>query len=44
MLERAPATLPWYGVAFPRREGVGLYGLAVDHHKPRRRAAGRRPA
>jgi len=34
MTERAPATLPWYGVAFPRREGVGLYGLAVDHWKP----------
>ena len=34
MTDRAPATLPWYGVAFPRREGVGLYGLAVDHWKP----------
>jgi oxygen-dependent protoporphyrinogen oxidase len=34
MTERAPATLPWYGVAFPRREEVGLYGLAVDHWKP----------
>lgn len=34
MTERAPATLPWYGVAFPRRENVGLYGLAVDHWKP----------
>jgi oxygen-dependent protoporphyrinogen oxidase len=34
MLERAPASLPHYGVAFPRREGLGLYGLAVDHHKP----------
>jgi oxygen-dependent protoporphyrinogen oxidase len=33
LLERAPATLPWYGVAFPRPEGLGLYGLAVDHHK-----------
>jgi protoporphyrinogen/coproporphyrinogen III oxidase len=33
LLERAPATLPYYGVAFPRREGVGLYGLAVDHWK-----------
>jgi len=29
-----PATLPYYGVAFPRREGLDLYGLAVDHHKP----------
>ena len=34
MFERAPATLPYYGVAFPRREGLDLYGLAVDHHKP----------
>lgn len=33
MMERAPATLPYYGVAFPRREGLGLYGLAVDHWK-----------
>jgi oxygen-dependent protoporphyrinogen oxidase len=33
MLEQAPATLPYYGVAFLRREGIGLYGLAVDHHK-----------
>ena len=40
MTERAPATLPWYGVAFPRREDVGLYGLAVDHHKPRVAPAG----
>ncbi len=34
LLEKAPPTLPYYGVAFPRPEGVGLYGLAVDHHKP----------
>jgi protoporphyrinogen/coproporphyrinogen III oxidase len=40
MTERAPQTLPWYGVAFPRREDVGLYGLAVDHHKPRVAPAG----
>jgi oxygen-dependent protoporphyrinogen oxidase len=33
MLERAPRSLPWYGVAFPRPEGLDLYGLAVDHHK-----------
>jgi len=33
MFDRAPETLPYYGVAFPRREGLGLYGLAVDHHK-----------
>ena len=34
MFERAPSTLPYYGVAFPRREGLDLYGLAVDHWKP----------
>jgi oxygen-dependent protoporphyrinogen oxidase len=33
MFHQAPATLPYYGVAFPRREGLDLYGLAVDHHK-----------
>ena len=33
MLERRPAGLPYYGVAFPRPERVDLYGLAVDHHK-----------
>jgi oxygen-dependent protoporphyrinogen oxidase len=32
MTDRAPATIPGYGVAFPRREGIGLSGLAVDHH------------
>jgi oxygen-dependent protoporphyrinogen oxidase len=34
LLEKAPLTLPYYGVAFPRPEGIELYGLAVDHHKP----------
>ena len=34
LTERAPAAIPGYGVAFPRREAIGLYGLAVDHHKP----------
>jgi oxygen-dependent protoporphyrinogen oxidase len=34
MLDAAPAALPYYGVAFPRREGLDLYGLAVDHWKP----------
>jgi len=33
MTAEAPATLPYYGVAFPRREGLDLYGMAVDHHK-----------
>lgn len=33
MTDRAPATIPGYGVAFPRSEGIGLYGLAVDHYK-----------
>ena len=34
LLERPPAGLSHYGVAFPRREGLDLYGLAVDHQKP----------
>jgi len=34
LLEAAPKTLPYYGVAFPRLEGLDLYGMAVDHHKP----------
>ena len=34
LFDEAPATLPYYGVAFPRREGLDLYGLAVDHWKP----------
>lgn len=33
MTERAPTTISGYGVAFPHRERIGLYGLAVDHHK-----------
>jgi oxygen-dependent protoporphyrinogen oxidase len=33
MLPRAPDTLPYYGVAFPRPEGMDFYGMAVDHHK-----------
>jgi oxygen-dependent protoporphyrinogen oxidase len=33
LLDRAPATLPYYGVAFPRSAGLDVYGLAVDHHK-----------
>jgi oxygen-dependent protoporphyrinogen oxidase len=40
MLPRIPATLPYYGVAFPRREGLELYGMAVDHHKPGAAPAG----
>jgi oxygen-dependent protoporphyrinogen oxidase len=40
LLERVPVTIPGYGLAFPRREGVGLYGLAVDHHKPGAAPAG----
>ena len=34
LLPERPRGLPWYGVAFPRREGLGLYGLAADHAKP----------
>jgi len=33
LLDRAPRSLPYYGVAFPRREGIDLYGLAADHYK-----------
>jgi len=34
LLGEAPERLPYYGVAFPRSEGLDLYGMAVDHHKP----------
>lgn len=34
MLPKRPETLPFYGVGFPRPEGLDLYGLAVDHWKP----------
>jgi len=34
LFDRAPRSLPYGGVAFPRREGLDLYGLAVDHNKP----------
>jgi oxygen-dependent protoporphyrinogen oxidase len=34
LLGEVPETLPYYGVAFPRSEGLDLYGMAVDHHKP----------
>jgi len=34
LCDRAPRSLPYGGVAFPRREGLDLYGLAVDHAKP----------
>lgn len=40
LLDRAPEDLPWYGVAFPRPEGIGLYGLAVDHWKDGQAPAG----
>jgi oxygen-dependent protoporphyrinogen oxidase len=33
LLDRAPAVLTDYGVSFPRREGIELYGLAADHYK-----------
>jgi len=33
LFEKAPESLPWYGVAFPQPEGLDLYGLAVDHWK-----------
>jgi len=34
LFERAPRSLPFGGVAFPKRAGMDLYGVAVDHHKP----------
>jgi oxygen-dependent protoporphyrinogen oxidase len=34
LLDREPAVLTHYGVGFPRSEGLDLYGLAVEHHKP----------
>ncbi len=40
LFDRAPETLPWYGVAFPRPEGLELYGLAVDHWKEGQAPAG----
>jgi oxygen-dependent protoporphyrinogen oxidase len=40
LFDRAPHSLPYGGVAFPRREGLDLYGLAVDHHKPGAAPAG----
>ncbi|MGH0032810.1 MAG: protoporphyrinogen/coproporphyrinogen oxidase [Myxococcota bacterium] len=33
LFDEAPDALPYYGVAFPRPEKIGLYGLAVDHWK-----------
>ncbi len=33
MLDDAPASLPYFGVSFPRREGLNLHGLGVAHYK-----------
>ena len=33
LFDQAPAALPWSSVAFPRREGMDLTGLIVDHHR-----------
>jgi oxygen-dependent protoporphyrinogen oxidase len=33
LLDEAPRALSHYGVAFPRRKGFGLYGLAAAHCK-----------
>jgi oxygen-dependent protoporphyrinogen oxidase len=33
LLDDAPPSLPYGGVAFPRSEGLDLYGIAVAHHK-----------
>jgi protoporphyrinogen oxidase len=40
LFDRAPRSLPYGGVAFPRSEGLDLYGLAVDHNKPGAAPAG----
>jgi oxygen-dependent protoporphyrinogen oxidase len=40
LLERAPHSLPYGSVAFPRREGLDLYGVGVDHQKPGAAPAG----
>ncbi len=34
LLEKAPAALPGYRLAFPRREQFELYGLRAEHQKP----------
>jgi oxygen-dependent protoporphyrinogen oxidase len=33
LFEKAPPALPWSEVAFPRREGLELAHLVVDHHR-----------
>lgn len=33
LLDDAPRSLPYGGAAFPRSEGLDLYGIAVAHHK-----------
>lgn len=40
MTANEPATLPYYGVAFPRSEALALYGVAVAHQKPGSAPAG----
>jgi len=32
LFDQVPAALPWSDVAFPKREGLDLAGLVVDHH------------
>ncbi len=33
MLENAPASLPYFAVVLPRREGLNLHGLGVAHYR-----------
>ena len=33
LFDQAPAALPWSSVVFPKREGLDLTGLVVDHHR-----------
>jgi oxygen-dependent protoporphyrinogen oxidase len=40
LLDRAPPGMQYTGIAFSRREGLDLYGVAVQHHKPEAVPAG----
>ncbi len=34
LLRSAPKHVPYYGLAFSPPEGIGVYGVAMDHYKP----------
>lgn len=34
LLRSAPKHIPYYGLAFSPPEGIGIYGVAMDHYKP----------